>query len=151
MRFDKKIHPLFKNFFTMKAKGRRMRMVQRPRTSTTLRQRAIIASCLLILLVSGSLTIYFNLGTSYVAYAATGDFRSTTSGNWNSTATWLRYNGSSWVTPAAPPSSTDGAINIQNGHIVTVTSSVTVDQLVISTGGQVTINASQTLQLVNGT
>jgi len=152
MHFDRKVYSLFKNIFKMKGKGPRMRMIQRPRTVTTIRQRAIVASCLLLLLVSGTLIIYFNLGSSYVAYAAAaGDFRSNASGNWNSTATWQRYNGTAWVAATAPPSSTDGVITVQNGHTVTVTAGVTVDQLVISTGGQVTINAGQTLQVVNGT
>ena len=57
-----------------------------------------------------------------------GDFRTKQNGNWNNTNTWQRYNGSSWVNAAYSPTYSDGAITVQNGHTVTVTATVKVDQ-----------------------
>ena len=87
---------------------------------------------------------------------ALDDYRAVANGNWNANATWERHNGTTWqaVTGTAPltiPNSGDGAINIQNGFTVTVSAAVTADQLTIEAGGQITINASQTLTIANGT
>jgi hypothetical protein len=54
---------------------------------------------------------------------ATGDYRSTGSGNWDA-AIWERYDGSSWVAPGAngyPGENTGtGVVTIRNGHSVTL-------------------------------
>lgn len=72
-----------------------------------------------------------------------GDYRTVGSGNWNNTAIWERYDGAIWITPApSTPSSLDGAITIQNGHTVTVTASVTIDQVTVDAGGTLTNNQS---------
>lgn len=81
-----------------------------------------------------------------------GDYRSAGTGNWNNTATWERYDGASWITPApSTPTSADGAITIRNTHTVTITASVTADQLVIETGATLNNNtASANLTLNDG-
>ncbi len=72
-----------------------------------------------------------------------GDYQSVATGNWNNTATWERYDGSSWITPApSTPTSADGAITIRNGHTVTITASVTADQIVIESGATLNNNTS---------
>src|SRR5438128_1062481 len=68
-------------------------------------------------------------GAAQAFSQSTGDFRSKATGNWNSTNTWERWNSSAWVTPTTTPTSTDGAITIQNTHTVTVTADVSVDQV----------------------
>ncbi len=50
----------------------------------------------------------------------------------------------------ASPTSADGAISIINGHVVTVTADVTLDEVTINSGSQVTINATRTVTLANG-
>jgi hypothetical protein len=74
------------------------------------------------------------------AYAqSAGDYRSNvTSGNWNTVASWQRYNGTAWVAASATPTSADGAIEIRTGHTITVTANVTVDQVTIN--GTLTVN-----------
>lgn len=73
---------------------------------------------------------------------ADGDYRTAATGNWNNTATWERYNGTSWVAPApSAPVSADGAITILNGHTVTITAAVTADQITVDAGG--TLNNNQ--------
>ncbi len=79
-----------------------------------------------------------------------GDYRSAASGNWNAVATWEYYNGSAWVPASATPTSASGAITIRSGHTVTATANVTVDQVVVEAGGQITVNATRTLTIDNG-
>jgi len=81
---------------------------------------------------------------------ATGDFRSAATGNWNAIATWERFNGATWVAAAAFPTNADGAITIRNLHIVTITAAVSIDQTTIDLGGQITVNAAQTLTIAAG-
>src|SRR6267378_241433 len=81
---------------------------------------------------------------------AAGDYRSKQSGNWSSTNTWERFNGASWIAVVATPTSLDGQITIRAGHIVTVTASVTADQVIVQAGGQITVNSAFILTLANG-
>lgn len=102
-------------------------------------------------------SLFLLLGTfTQVFGQSTDDYRTRQSGNWNALTTWERYNGTTWqnLTGAAPltlPNSGDNNITILSGHIVIVTSNITVDQVVIETGGQVTINNAFTLRIANGT
>ena len=75
------------------------------------------------------------------------------SGNWSATGSWLQSTngGSTWVAASASPSSTAGAIRIQSGHSITITTSVSLDEVTIDNGGTVTVNAGQTLTINNGT
>ncbi len=73
---------------------------------------------------------------------ATGDYRSAANGNWNSAATWQRYDGTNWVAAVTPPSSTDGVITILNTHTVTVNFAVTVDQVIVDNGGTLALTGS---------
>ena len=72
-----------------------------------------------------------------------GDYRSNAiTMNWGTASSWERFNGTNWVTAGSSPSSSDGVITIRNGHTVTVASAVTVDQVVVQAGGQVTVNGA---------
>jgi hypothetical protein len=80
-----------------------------------------------------------------------GDFRTHQTGDWNQTATWERYNGFGWITPAPNfPTNADQEITIQNLHVVLVTAAVTVDQVTIAPGGQITIDSADVLTINNG-
>ncbi|MEI2748946.1 MAG: LamG domain-containing protein [Ferruginibacter sp.] len=79
----------------------------------------------------------------------TNDYRSTGSGNWNSPSTWETFNGCIWVPAVSSPSFTNNNITIRNGHNVTVTASVTIDQTVVDAGGTLTVSAG-TLTINNG-
>ncbi|MFZ1535549.1 MAG: T9SS type A sorting domain-containing protein [Chitinophagaceae bacterium] len=48
------------------------------------------------------------------------------------------------------PTSTNNVITVRNTHTVTVTANVSIDQCTIESGGQVTVNAGQTLTVANG-
>jgi len=83
---------------------------------------------------------------------SSGDYRTATSGNWNSASTWERYNGSSWVASPSQgaPTSSNGAITVLNTHTVTVTANVTLDQVTVNSGGQISVNSGVTLTVRNG-
>ncbi|MCX6210064.1 MAG: fibronectin type III domain-containing protein, partial [Bacteroidetes bacterium] len=80
----------------------------------------------------------------------TTNYRSIATGNWGSTSTWESFDGTSWVAATSTPTSTDGTIDIRNGHIVTVAASVSADELNINSGGQITVASGQTLTINDG-
>ena len=75
-----------------------------------------------------------------------GDYRTATTGNWNSPGTWEIYTGLAWIPAITPPTSLNGNINIRNTHTVTVNTNTTVDQLTINSGGALDL-VSNTLTL----
>src|SRR5690349_6826349 len=82
-------------------------------------------------------------------------FRSAQTGNWNQITTWETSASSSgpWSAATLTPDLNAGTISIRNGHTVTALASVTVDEVVIESGG-VLINsmpAANTLTFNNGT
>lgn len=85
-----------------------------------------------------------------------GDYRTDQTGNWSVATTWEVFTGGAWQKlelPAAipyqniTPTDASGAINIQNN--ITVTTSVSADQLTL-TLGTLTISAGQTLSILDG-
>jgi hypothetical protein len=79
-----------------------------------------------------------------------GVLRSHQSGNWDSTSTWERFDGSVWVNPAPYiPTYSDSTIIIYQGDTVTVTSADTVDQLSIMSGGVLIVNGGAALYIKN--
>ena len=80
------------------------------------------------------------------AAPASGDYRSANSGNWNIPGTWQTFNGLFWMAASSTP--TTQKVTIQNGHTVDVTRRVTVNQVIIQTGG--TITNAQNLTLGGG-
>jgi hypothetical protein len=82
---------------------------------------------------------------------ATDYFRTKQSGNWASANTWeSSFDGINWIASSFSPDSNANVITILNTHIVTVAASVTVDQVVVNTGGQIIIGALQTLTINDG-
>lgn len=85
-------------------------------------------------------------------------FRSVQSGNWNQTATWQSFDGTNWVAAASTPSSASGYIIVRSPHVVTITASVTADQVIIDAGGRINLATGMTVNdgasidfTVNGT
>lgn len=130
---------------------------QRPRTKTRTttrlspRQRLLLVGGAVSTLVILLMVLFYNtMKTTPGKAAVTNDFRSKTSGNWSTTSTWERYDGTNWVNATTAPTFGSNEITIQTGHIVSITSNVTADQLIVSAGGRLNINSSQTLTLANG-
>ncbi|MEO8469953.1 MAG: signal peptidase I [Chloroflexota bacterium] len=78
------------------------------------------------------------------------DYRSATTGAWDTASTWERYNGSSWVAALQAPAITDTVITIRSGHVVTVGSDRSVDQVVVDSGGQLTVQSGAILTVAAG-
>ncbi len=90
-------------------------------------------------------------GLGWAADAA-GDYRSKATGNWNATATWERFDGTSWVAAVATPTSADGVITIKSPNVVTISATgLSYDQVIVDPGAQVTVAATITHTLANGT
>lgn len=81
---------------------------------------------------------------------SSGDYRTIAAGAFNGTSVWQSFNGLFWINTTFAPSNTSGTITIL--HSVTIGSGLVVnaDQLVISSGGTLTIT-NGTLNLYNGT
>ncbi|MBX2991735.1 MAG: T9SS type A sorting domain-containing protein [Bacteroidetes bacterium] len=80
-------------------------------------------------------------------------YRSNATGDWNSTGTWQvsTNNGTDWTAASSTPTDANNdGITVRTPHNVSVTSSVTVDQVVIEAGAQVTITDGSTLTIHDG-
>lgn len=74
--------------------------------------------------------------------AATDYFRTGASGNWNNIATWeSSADGINWQAATLTPDFNANTITIMGGHLVIVTTNVTVDQIVIQASSFVTVNS----------
>lgn len=126
---------------------------QRTNLSTRLSQKqmiligTVISTMTLILIV----LVYQTFKSTDAKAAVNGDYRTKATGNWNSLATWETYNGTAWVNASSTPTSAHNVITISNGHTVTVTANVSVDQVVIENGGTVNVNGGRTVTINNGT
>ncbi|MBP6333983.1 MAG: T9SS type A sorting domain-containing protein [Bacteroidia bacterium] len=124
-------------------------MKQRLRQKMQYRTHIVVGSIVLVL--SGLFSTFFMLSDSEEALAAaSGDFRSKQSGNWNTKTNWEKYNGSAWVTASAAPKESDGTVNILSGHTITVSSSVTINQLYVDSGATL-INNNGNFKISNAT
>ncbi|HEX5002930.1 MAG TPA: hypothetical protein VFW78_10585 [Bacteroidia bacterium] len=131
--------------------NKRLKQHSRLRTSLNTKMRTLVVAGSLMLLIGGSIGTYLMVGTpDETKAAAVGDYRSATTGNWGTAATWEMYNGVSWTPALSAPTSASGTITIQNGHTVTVMANTTADQVVVEEGGTLNIS-SGTLSLANGT
>ena len=129
---------------------KRSRLTPRQRTKMSTRTVVLMTATLMSLIVVGSI-FFINIINHRIAFAVTIEqYRSASSGNWNSASTWQRYTATGWVTASNPPSDVDGTITIQSGHTVTVNSSVNADELIVSSGGILNVTSS-TLTIKNGT
>lgn len=76
-----------------------------------------------------------------------GDYRSNPStsgggflyGTWSTIANWETYNGTAWVAASAAPTSADGIITILAGDSMIIDAAVTIDQVVVESGGSLAI------------
>jgi len=92
----------------------------------------------------------FDSGTDF--YSPAGEFRSSESGDWDAVSTWAYNDGSGWIVPSSEgvPDASKGNITITDGTSITISNTVSVDQLVIESGGILLIEADATLQIQNG-
>ncbi|MBL8007393.1 MAG: hypothetical protein JNJ56_07665 [Ignavibacteria bacterium] len=86
------------------------------------------------------------------AYSANEFYRSTNSGNWNSISTWQMStnSGGTWIAATGAPTDTSGSITIQSPNTVTVTVSVSADQITVNNGGTISVNSLIVFTLKDG-
>ncbi|MFN0188987.1 MAG: T9SS type A sorting domain-containing protein [Bacteroidia bacterium] len=126
---------------------------QRTNLTTRLSQKqkiifgTVISTMLIVLIV----LVYQTFQSTKANAAVNGDYRSKTTGNWSATSTWEMYNGTAWVNAVSTPTSANNVITILNGHTVTVTANVSIDQVIIETGGTINVNSTRTVTINNGT
>ena len=78
-------------------------------------------------------------------------YRSKQTGNWNATTTWESSpDGTNWSNALSTPTSNDDVITIRNGHTVTISASVTVNQVVVASGGILDLNGGLTFTINDG-
>lgn len=84
--------------------------------------------------------------------ASTDYFRSKTSGKWNELSSWESSSDNvNWVNATVTPTYKANTITIRSGHNINLTSSVSIDQLIIADGGRLTIDSySGYLQINDG-
>ncbi len=98
--------------------------------------------------------IIIALFLSFTTFAqSVGDYRSATTGNWATLATWQRYNGTSWLTPTSPQGypgqyTGTGVVTIQSSHTVTLNASPAqpLGSLVVE-GSYTTTNNTRTITI----
>lgn len=87
-----------------------------------------------------------NLFDVQIASSASDYFRSKTTGNWGSNATWESSpDNGIWYDATLVPDANANTITIQNGHNVTISTPRTADQIVVATGGTLTLIDNFTL------
>src|SRR5688572_18106632 len=94
------------------------------------------------------------IGSFELSAQTTGDYRSNAGTfNWNTDASWERWNGTAWVTPTAAQgypgetaASIAGTVTIRNGHTVTANTDVTANDL-----GNLTLLGSGRIDFSNNT
>ncbi len=103
---------------------------------------------------SGLTAAVSNTFTVLPGQAITDNFRSRISGNWATASTWERSpagDGVNWTTATtAPDAGSANTITVRNGHIVTISTSRTIDQTIVEPEGEIDLTGG-TLTIANGT
>ncbi len=73
--------------------------------------------------------------------------RASTSGNWNSTSLWMisTDGGASFANTTSNPSSASSSVLITSGSTVTISTTITIDEVLIASGGKLICNVAYTI------
>jgi hypothetical protein len=95
----------------------------------------------------GNRNMYFNHLT-----IEKGRYRSKVSGAWNNASTWQvsTDGGSTWADANSAPSNSNGPITILNTHEVTVSTTITIDETTINSGGKIILATGGAITVANG-
>ena len=99
-----------------------------------------------LLLVTGYWMLIINASFGQIV----GDFRTNGNVTFAAAANWQRYDGSAWGAAGAAPVIGDNIITIRTGNTATVTANKALDQVVVASGGVLTVNSGQNLIIPNG-
>lgn len=78
------------------------------------------------------------------------NYRTRGSGSWNDINIWEVSGGSLWEGALYPPDQRNNMITIRNGNTVTVQSDLTIDQVSVEPGGQISVAADVILTVADG-
>ena len=78
-----------------------------------------------------------------------GDFQTVGPVNFSAATNWQTYN-SGWIPAVTAPVQGDGIITIRSGHTATVNLNVTLDQVIVASGGILRVNATRILSIADG-
>ncbi|MEO8446364.1 MAG: hypothetical protein ABI528_02655, partial [bacterium] len=89
---------------------------------------------------------------SNTAFSANELFRSSATGNWNANSTWemSTNGGGTWFAATSTPTDASGSITVRNPNTVTVTVSVTANQLTVVGSATLSVNAGIILTITDG-
>ncbi|MDQ3019895.1 MAG: hypothetical protein M3R36_04890 [Bacteroidota bacterium] len=89
---------------------------------------------------------------SETAFSANEQFRSQSSGNWNSDSTWqMSTNGGiTWFSATSTPRDSSGVITVRAPNIVSVTVSTTANQLIVDSNAVLAVNNGIILTILAG-
>jgi hypothetical protein len=119
-----------------------MKLKQRTSTRLSYRQIFLVSTSFCFALALGIIAV-INVSDKREARAATaGDYRSITSGSWSIVDTWETFNGSAWVPATTVPNSTNGIIEIQNGHLVVIDAPINADEIIVDESAALTNTAA---------
>ena len=134
---------------TSRRQSRRPKLVRRQTQRITYKQLFITASSMVGAVVTG-LLLYFQFGQSGQAVAALqNDYRTVSSGSWQTAHIWEKYDGSNWVGTNVAPDASANNIEIRPGHTVVISTDVKADQLTIDEGAKIEISKGD-LTILNG-
>ena len=69
------------------------------------------------------------------------NYRSKQTGTWSDSSSWEQYNGTHWINASKPPTNMNGEIIILDGHTITISTPVEIDQVTINEGAQLIIKS----------
>ena len=101
----------------------------------------------ILLLVAG----YWLIVAAEISGQTAGDYRTAGNVTFSAATNWQTFDGSIWVAAVSAPTNANGVITIQTGHTATVSAAATLDQVVVASGGILTVSSGQTLSIANGT
>ncbi|MBS1602620.1 MAG: T9SS type A sorting domain-containing protein [Bacteroidetes bacterium] len=103
------------------------------------------------LFLTCTLLSLLTIGNSASAQTA-GDFRTngTGGGSWTLASTWQTFDGTTWnAATASPDAASAGIITVLSGDSVALLSAITIDQVVVNSGGALAMGGSVTITLGN--
>ena len=102
---------------------------------------------LLLLLI----LIGYQFSNTKCSAQSAGDYRTASNGMWDASNVWEKFDGTMWVLQASaigPTASTAGVITVQ--HTIQVIFSVTVDQLIVTAAGDLTVSNTSIFTVTDG-
>jgi hypothetical protein len=95
-----------------------------------------------------SALFFFGIAGKVSAQYGVGDYGSTSSGNYNTIATWSTWNGAAWIPAVAVPNAAN-SVFILTGSTVTVTVQVACNNLTVEAGGKLwTANSASNIYIM---